>query len=265
MQERIKAIRKEHGAKSLGTVTVEQTIGGMRGIPGILWQTSLLDPEEGIRFRGYSIAECQARRPGRGGGAETHTRARALRMCFFSRAHFRSRVFPFSLCVQAKLPAATPGGEPLPEGLFWLLLTGEIPTAAQAAAVSAEWRARAALPPHLPAVLAALPPDTHPMTQLCIAIAALQPASKFAAAYQARTHTHTHSHAFTFTRTPLHPLADVAFSLPLFLPHCRTVRAAQEQVLGAGLRGHDGPDCEAAGRRIAHLPPRVQEGGAHRA
>ncbi len=88
---------------------------------------------------------------------------------------------------QAKLPAAVPGGEPLPEGLFWLLLTGEIPSAAQAAAVSAEWRARAALPAHLPATLAALPAGTHPMTQLCVAIAALQPASKFAAAYQART------------------------------------------------------------------------------
>ena len=146
-QERIKSIRKEYGATPLGTVTVEQCIGGMRGIPGLLWQTSLLDPEEGIRFRGYSIAECQA-----------------------------------------KLPAAIPGGEPLPEGLFWLLLTGEIPSAAQAAAVSAEWRARAALPAHIPAVLAALPADTHPMTQLCVAISALQPASKFAAAYQSGLH-----------------------------------------------------------------------------
>jgi hypothetical protein len=26
---------------------------------GILWETSLLDPEEGIRFRGYSIPELQ--------------------------------------------------------------------------------------------------------------------------------------------------------------------------------------------------------------
>lgn len=26
---------------------------------GLLWETSLLDPEEGIRFRGYSIPECQ--------------------------------------------------------------------------------------------------------------------------------------------------------------------------------------------------------------
>jgi hypothetical protein len=28
---------------------------------GLLWETSLLDPEEGIRFRGYSIPECQVR------------------------------------------------------------------------------------------------------------------------------------------------------------------------------------------------------------
>lgn len=27
----------------------------------MLWETSLLDPEEGIRFRGYSIPELQAR------------------------------------------------------------------------------------------------------------------------------------------------------------------------------------------------------------
>lgn len=52
---------------------------------GLLWETSLLDPEEGIRFRGYSIPE-----------------------------------------LQQKLPGAKPGGEPLPEGLLWLLLTGEV-------------------------------------------------------------------------------------------------------------------------------------------
>ena len=28
-------------------------------LQGLLWETSLLDPEEGIRFRGYSIPELQ--------------------------------------------------------------------------------------------------------------------------------------------------------------------------------------------------------------
>ena len=54
--------------------------------------------------------------------------------------------------------------------------------------MSAEWRARAALPPHLHKTLASLPEGTHPMTQLCVAIAALQPASRFAAAYQEGLH-----------------------------------------------------------------------------
>lgn len=113
---------------------------------GLLWETSLLDPEEGIRFRGYSIPECQAR-----------------------------------------LPAAQPGGQPLPEGLLWLLLTGDLPTPAQAAALSAELGARAGLPAHVGRVLDALPPGTHPMTALGAGVLALQPRSRFAAAYQAGT------------------------------------------------------------------------------
>ena len=46
---------------------------------------------QGIRFRGFTIPECQE-----------------------------------------KLPKAKGGQEPLPEGLFWLLLTGDIPTEEQA-------------------------------------------------------------------------------------------------------------------------------------
>ena len=74
-----------------------QMYGGMRGIRGLVTETSVLDPNEGIRFRGYSIPECQKLLP-RGNGGK--------------------------------------GEEPLPEGLFWLLLTGEIPTQEQAEAVS---------------------------------------------------------------------------------------------------------------------------------
>ena len=69
--------------------------GGMRGIRGLVTETSVLDPDEGIRFRGFSIPECQE-----------------------------------------KLPRAPGGEEPLPEGLFWLLLTGEIPSKEQVEAVT---------------------------------------------------------------------------------------------------------------------------------
>ena len=58
-QAELKAIKAEHGSKVVDTVTVDQLIGGARSIKAMLWETSLLDPVEGIRFRGYSIPELQ--------------------------------------------------------------------------------------------------------------------------------------------------------------------------------------------------------------
>ncbi len=57
MQGEVKAILKEHGEKVLSQATVGQAYGGMRDIKCMVWETSLLDPMEGIRFRGYSIPE----------------------------------------------------------------------------------------------------------------------------------------------------------------------------------------------------------------
>ena len=58
-QERLKKIKQAHGDKSLGEVTVNMAMGGMRGITGMVWETSLLDAEEGIRFRGHTIPTCR--------------------------------------------------------------------------------------------------------------------------------------------------------------------------------------------------------------
>jgi len=69
-QEKVKKIRKEHGDKVLGSYTVGSAYGGMRGIIGLVYETSLLDPEEGIRFRGLSIPECQEQLPKAPGGNE---------------------------------------------------------------------------------------------------------------------------------------------------------------------------------------------------
>ncbi|KAF6197892.1 hypothetical protein GE061_007634 [Apolygus lucorum] len=142
-QERIKAFRKQHGATKVGEVTVDMMYGGMRGIKGLVCETSVLDPDEGIRFRGYSIPECQK-----------------------------------------TLPKADGGDEPLPEGLFWLLITGDVPTKAQVKAISKEWAQRAELPPHIVTMLNNFPASKmHPMTQFSAAITALNTESKFAQAY----------------------------------------------------------------------------------
>lgn len=58
-QVQLAKLKKEHGSKVIGKVTIDQLIGGARGVKCMLWETSNLDPEEGIRFRGLTIPECQ--------------------------------------------------------------------------------------------------------------------------------------------------------------------------------------------------------------
>ena len=59
MSAEMKDILKQHGDKKIGEVTLSQVYQGMRGITGLVTETSLLDAQEGIRFRGYSIPELQ--------------------------------------------------------------------------------------------------------------------------------------------------------------------------------------------------------------
>jgi citrate synthase len=89
--------------------------------------------------------------------------------------------------VQKLLPKAPGGSEPLPEGLFWLLCTGEVPSQAQVAALSADLERRAKLPEHVKQMIANFPKHMHPMTQFSAAVLALQTESVFAKAYRENT------------------------------------------------------------------------------
>ena len=86
--------------------------------------------------------------------------------------------------LREKLPKAPGGEEPLPEGVFHLLLTGQIPTEEQVGDITAAWRSREALPDHVSRTLDQLPVDTHPMTQFSVGILAMQRDSLFARAYR---------------------------------------------------------------------------------
>eukprot|EP00397_Hematodinium_sp_SG-2012_P031306 GEMP01033216.1.p1 GENE.GEMP01033216.1~~GEMP01033216.1.p1 ORF type:complete len:445 (+),score=103.53 GEMP01033216.1:127-1461(+) len=132
----LKTLRKSD--KVIQNVTIEQAIGGMRGIKGILTDTSSLDAEEGIRYRGMSLRE-----------------------------------------VNEKLPKAAGGSVGLPEASLWLLLTGEIPTDTQVKELNAELHQRGNIPEHVMKTMDSVPITTHPMTQLSIALLALQTESKF--------------------------------------------------------------------------------------
>lgn len=85
--------------------------------------------------------------------------------------------------VLEKLPRPEGAEMPYVGGLYYLLLVGEIPTAAQAMEVEEEWRKRSEVPQFVFDMLSALPKDVHPMLMFSAAILALQHSSLFARRY----------------------------------------------------------------------------------
>lgn len=141
-QAEIKAFLAKHGEDSLGEITVAQVYQGMRGMTALICETSKLDSQEGIRFRGYSIPE-----------------------------------------LQAKLPKYPGGAEPLPEGLFHLILMNEMPDDDDVRRLSNSWARRAIVPQHVFKAIDALPLTAHPMTQFVVGIMALRTETEFGKAY----------------------------------------------------------------------------------
>uniref|UniRef100_A0A2K5C2F2 Citrate synthase n=1 Tax=Aotus nancymaae TaxID=37293 RepID=A0A2K5C2F2_AOTNA len=120
-QTRIKPFRQQHGKTALDPITVGMMCGGVRGVQGAVCETSVLDPDDGIHFRGFSIPEGQK-----------------------------------------VLPKAKGGEGPLPKGLFWLLVTGQIPTEEQVSGLSKQWAKRAALPSPVVTTLDNFPTNLYP-------------------------------------------------------------------------------------------------------
>lgn len=83
-----------------------------------------------------------------------------------------------------KLPKAPGGKQPLPEGLFYLLLIGELPSKNDVKEITEEWQQRSKLPDYLVKILDSLPTDMHPMTQFSTGILALQKDSIFSKKYR---------------------------------------------------------------------------------
>ena len=80
-------LKRDYKDTKIGDITVGSVIGGMRGMTAMLYETSKLHPVDGITYRGKDLDE-----------------------------------------IIRKVPKAPNGGtQPLPEGVLWQLLTGEIP------------------------------------------------------------------------------------------------------------------------------------------
>ncbi|NOZ07275.1 MAG: citrate (Si)-synthase [FCB group bacterium] len=139
LQEKIPVWREEKrkilesvGGKSISEVKVAQAFGGMRGIKGMICDTSVVEPDKGLIIRGYPLLEV---------------------------SHL------------------------LPEQIFYLLLTGDIPDETATKALQDDLADRSEVPAYVWDALRALPRKTHPMTLLNTAILMLETKSKFRKQY----------------------------------------------------------------------------------
>ena len=140
---RISNLLKDHGDKVIAEVTVEQVIGGMRGIKSLVTDISYLDPYEGIRYRGYTLPE-----------------------------------------VLNKLPKAEGAEMPYVEGLYYLLLTGEIPTHDEVEDLIVDFNNRRIVPRYVWDVIDSFPSESHPMAILSAAVMSLERESHFNIKYK---------------------------------------------------------------------------------
>jgi citrate synthase len=123
---------KRHGDAVISEVTIAQVFGGMRGIKGLVCDTSVVDPDKGLYVRGIPIGE--------------------LAHC-------------------------------LPEEIFYLLCTGELPDSEPLASLQQDLRKRAQIPAYVWDVLQAMPTDSHPMTMFNTAILVMERDSVFRRRY----------------------------------------------------------------------------------
>lgn len=141
---RTQRLNKEYGNVVVDNVTISQILGGMRGLKSMVTDISYLDPEEGIRFRGYTLHE-----------------------------------------VFEKLPKPKGAEMPYVEGLFYLLLTGDIPTESEVADVVDEFSKRRILPRYIYELIDAFPCCSHPMTIFSTAVLSMHRESFFTKKYSA--------------------------------------------------------------------------------
>ena len=110
---------KQYGDVKISDVTIAQAYGGMRGVKGLVCDTSDVPPDKGLIIRGRPVADLVNNTP---------------------------------------------------EEVFWLLLTGEMPTKDQVADLSRDLKARAKVPEYVWKVLEAMPKDSHPMAMFDTAV-----------------------------------------------------------------------------------------------
>ena len=132
LRDERKALMTEHRDTIISQVTVAQAIGGMRGVKGMVCDTSVVEPDKGLIIRGLPIMKIK---------------------------------------------------DKLPEEVFWLLITGELPSADELKLLQKDLKEHSEVPNYVWKVLKAMPKTSHPMAMLDTAILTMEQESVFRKRY----------------------------------------------------------------------------------
>lgn len=132
IRDEIRGLVKDNGSKVISEVTIEQAYGGMRGVKGLVCDTSVVELDQGLIIRGIPIAKLT---------------------------------------------------DKLPEEIFYLLLTGELPDKAALKALQDDFKKRSGVPSYVWDVLKAMPADSHPMVMFDTGILVMEKESLFRKRY----------------------------------------------------------------------------------
>ncbi len=128
----ISAFVKANGNKEVSKVTLAQAYGGMRGVKGLVCDTSEVPPEKGLIIRGIELGKLT---------------------------------------------------DKIPEEIYWLLLTGELPNDEELKELHNELVSRQDVPEYVWNVIDAMPADSHPMAMFNTAVLVMQHESEYARRY----------------------------------------------------------------------------------
>lgn len=133
LREERKLLAANYSNETISQVTVAQALGGMRGVKGMVCDTSVVEPDKGLIIRGYPILKLKNR---------------------------------------------------LPEEIFWLLITGVLPSSDELKLFQKELKANREVPKYVWKVIKAMPKSSHPMAILDTAILTMENESVFRKRYR---------------------------------------------------------------------------------
>ncbi|CDJ52913.1 citrate synthase, putative [Eimeria brunetti] len=185
-QQRMQRLREKYGAARIGAVTPVNVMGGMRGLPALFTETSLVDAEKGLRVHNIPMRELLLQQLPKAQQDPFYPSVEALLWFLLtSKVPTASEVSLLQRCLYEMMVSAA--AAPQPAAAAGAAGAGAAAAAAAGGKLSVDSYAAerfVRVPAALQQLLQSLPREGHPMAAFAAAAAALSDFSFFRAAVE---------------------------------------------------------------------------------